>query len=211
MSSNIVYTDGACSNNGKTSSFGGFGLYIKTGCFGEKKIHCKGKQSTYQSEKFPVTNIRMEGMAIIVTMFLYAEKYVNNKKITDIAKHLNNSFSVLPSKLMADSLYSPINPTVRLEEKLEIVTDSKFWIQVLTKWMPGWVNKEIVLTKKNPDLLILMSYYYRLLNVNGVKVILTHVHSHQKGKRTEHADGNDVADVLATSSVSLKDNLFYEV
>lgn len=210
MTVNLVYTDGACSGNGKTNATGGFGIYIKESCFGEKKIKSKGKQCEYAGIKLPVTNIRMEGMAIITTMFLFTELYVFNKKITDPVQYLNDNFSVCPNIVMTDALSGSINPTKRQDVKLEIVTDSKFWIQVLKDWMPGWIRKGMVLTKKNPDLLILMNYYYRILNVNGVEVILTHVHSHQKGKRSYHADGNDVADVLATSSVSCVDNKFYE-
>jgi hypothetical protein len=54
--------------------------------------------------------------------------------------------------------------------------------------------------KKNVDILLLLHYYTTILKQNGIEVEYVHVRSHQVGKRTEHADGNDVADVLATSS-----------
>ncbi len=209
MTTDIIYTDGACSGNGKETSSGGFGVYFKSSAFSssELKINkkCTTKQVTYKDKthRFPVTNIRMEGYAILTVLWAYAEKFVNHKDIdgTAIAEKLNTfrlkSLNCLKEKYAPDEL--KVADSMRAP-KIVIVTDSQFWINVITKWMKGWVKKGIMMEKKNFDLLLLTYYYTTLLDQNGIEVEYVHVRSHQKGKRTAHADGNDVADVLATSS-----------
>ncbi len=75
--------------------------------------------------------------------------------------------------------------------------------------MPSWIRKGILNEKKNPDLLLMLCYYIELFKQNCVQIQFTHVRSHQKGKRTAHADVNDIADQLATSSVTNPTNKFY--
>ena len=72
MSQNIIYTDGACSKNGQPDATGGFGIYLYASCFGDNiKINCKGSTMKLNldgvDQNFPITNIRMEGLAIIAT------------------------------------------------------------------------------------------------------------------------------------------------
>ena len=153
-------------------------------------------------ETFYITNIRMEGLAIIATLFLYAEQFVFAQNITDPVAHLNEKFlkQNKPLKLSYGLNELNVNGSAQCQT-FEIVTDSLFWMNVIEKWMPSWVRKGTLMQKKNPDLLLLLHYYTTLFEQNKVKIVLTHVRSHQRGKRTEHADGNDVADVLATQSV----------
>ena len=92
---------------------------------------------------------------------------------------------------------------------MTIVTDSKFWMDVIQKWMAGWVRKNQLLEKKNPDLLLWLYYFLTLMDHNNMKLELIHVRSHQKGARTEHADDNDIADLLATSAAALPDTDFH--
>ena len=101
-----------------------------------------------------------------------------------------------------------INKNQSSDVTIEIVTDSLFWINVIETWMPNWIKKNILFEKKNVDILLMLHYFWELFIQNNITVKLTHVKSHQKGKRTEHADGNDVADVLATSSVNNTNHLF---
>jgi ribonuclease HI len=206
MSNNLIYTDGACSKNGSTKATGGYGIYLKHSCFGEElKINCKGEPMQMQlngsTETFYVTNIRMEGLAIIATMFLYAERFVFNQNITDPVAFMNEKFlkQEKPLKLSYGTNELNVHGSDQCQT-FEIVTDSLFWMNVIQSWMPTWARKGILMQKKNPDLLLLLHYYSTLFEQNKVKVVLTHVRSHQRGKRTAHADGNDVADVLATSS-----------
>ena len=207
MSSELIYTDGACSGNGTRNATGGFGLFIaKSDIFsGPVKINKKGETMEFdingKKETFYITNIRMEGLAIVSTLALYTDALINNPNDDTILKRLNRiSFN-------ANNL-DVVGHHTSKHFVIEIVTDSLFWINVIESWMPTWIRKGIMMEKKNPDILLLLRYYTDLMKQNNIQIIFTHVKSHQKGKRTHHADGNDVADVLATSSVSNISNDF---
>lgn len=210
MSTEIIYTDGACSKNGTVNATGGFGMFIaKSDIFSSPlKINQKGKQMTLSqtTDVYYVTNIRMEGLAIVSTLALYADVLIKNVSSNDVhaLDRLNSidpfDTTGLKVKYLPTELKS--NNKVRSDIKVEIVTDSLFWINVVESWMPSWIKKNILMQKKNPDILLMLNYYLELLSQNGIKIKFTHVRSHQKGKRTEHADGNDVADVLATSAAA---------
>lgn len=208
MSNQLIYTDGACSKNGTPKATGGYAIYLKSSCFGNNiKINCKGETMHMTLgntvETFYITNIRMEGLAIIATMFLYAERFVFNKNIDHPVNHLNEKFLKQDKPLKLTYAPNELNEQGACSgESFEIVTDSKFWMDVYHKYLPSQVRKGILLKKKNPDLLLLLHYYTTLFQQNNIQVVLTHVRSHQKGKRTAHADGNDVADMLATSSAN---------
>lgn len=200
----LIYTDGACSGNGTARSTGGFGVFIaNTSVFPAPiKINQKGVHMKFNDQTLYVTNIRMEGLAIVSTLALYAHTLIDGIGNNDAIQCLNSidPFNVKDFKVS----YSPDElkefkavPTTTIE----IVTDSQFWINVVETWMPSWARKGIVMQKKNPDILLMCSYYMEKLKQNGITVLFTHVKSHQKGKRSAHADGNDVADVLATSAV----------
>lgn len=213
MTSELIYTDGACSDNGKSNSAGGFGIYIATSALfgGPCKINKRGETMTFRDHTLLVTNIRMEGLAILSTLQLYSSVLILNP-ITpppNPISILNESTSFDAEELTCrygDSELKVLLP-VR-DTTIEIVTDSLFWMKVIDEWMPKWIQKNILLDKKNPDILLLLLYYTELLKQNGVAVIYTHVKSHQRRNRTHHADGNDVADVLATSAVKNTNTAF---
>ena len=207
MSKNVIYTDGACSGNGTKKATGGFGLFIQKNQFNDSqyKINKKGSMMKTISGDNYVTNIRMEGLAIVSTLALFS-KLILEKDQSDFIDILNTtdpfltegmSFGFNPKK------YNDIVPT-----EIEIVTDSMFWIQVIHDWLPGWIRKNIADKKKNPDIVLMLHHYYELLSNNNVNVIFTFVRSHQTKNRTEHADNNDVADVLATTAVNNPNDSF---
>lgn len=215
MINEYIYTDGACSANGKTNSTGGFGVFIaKSYSFDKpKKINYKGVHMKFNNEMFYITNIRMEGLAIVSTMAIYSRLLIDKIKCSDIINNLNeiDPFQVIEPKIFygANELRSlgRIEPTT-----INIITDSKFWMNVIEDWLPKWMKKGIVMEKKNPDILLLIRYYTEKLSQNGIIVKFIHVRSHQtKGSRTEHADGNDIADELATSAVNNNVKGFKEV
>lgn len=217
MSTEIIYTDGACSKNGTTKATGGFGMFIaKSSIFSfPLKLNQKGKQMTFAnnpSDIYYITNIRMEGLAIVSTLALYADALVHNVKdhSPGVLDRLNsiNPFNTDGLKCKYEPNELKVKGVVRSDIKVEIVTDSLFWINVAESWMPSWIKKKILMQKKNPDILLMLYYYLELFSQNGMEIKLTHVRSHQKGKRTEHADGNDVADVLATSAVKNSNDNF---
>ncbi len=214
---NIIYTDGACSKNGSVDATGGFGIYLFKSDFGNNiKIQCKGSSMKLnlngEDRTFNITNIRMEGLAIIATMFLYAEKFVYKKNIADPVEHLNCFFLKQTTPLKLSYSENELNQRNDTEcQSFEIVTDSKFWMQVIEQWLPGWVRKGILMQKANPDLLLILYHLITLFEQNKIKVKFTHVRSHQKGKRSHHADGNDIADILATRSTRNKDTQFKRI
>lgn len=217
MSNNLIYTDGACMKNGKSTATGGFGVYLKYSCFGNDiKINRKGETMHMNfngtEETFYITNIRMEGLAIAATMFLYAEQFVFGKSIINPIEHLNANFLKQERPLQLTYELNELNQNISSQcQTFEIVTDSLFWMNVIQKWMPSWARKGILMQKKNPDILLLLHYYSTLFEQNKIKMVLTHVRSHQKGKRTAHADGNDIADVLATSAANNRDTRFTQI
>jgi ribonuclease HI len=207
---NVIYTDGSTCKNGKSNASGGYGIYIKKSVLSNEEIKinkkCKSESVTIKGEthNFNVTNIRQEGKAILVSMFIFAEHLINGASLTkdNIIEFLNNQKMKDVNEL--SEKYNDHELQIRddIDTEIEIVTDSQFYINVITNWMHGWSKKGIMLEKKNPDLTLYMYYYYTYLNQNGVKVKFTHVRSHQKGKRCCHANSNDIADVLATGSAN---------
>ena len=81
-------------------------------------------------------------------------------------------------------------------QEIEIITDSEFTINVLTKWLPEWEKKNIVHKKANTDLLYLIGDLYKFH-----KVKLTHQKSHTNEK-TENARGNNYVDALVTKALN---------
>lgn len=199
---NIVYTDGACCKNGRPNATGGYGMYFKHSTFGnELCVSRKGfVMSTANNDPMYITNIRMEALAILSTIFAFTEKYIFNRVDAPLDQYMNQNFD----NRYQEILHQPVGTNLFIRdcsgESFEIITDSLFWMNVIQSWMPKWIRTGILSKKKNPDILHILHYYSELMKANKLTMILTHVKSHQKGKRTEHADGNDVADVLATSA-----------
>lgn len=214
MATEIIYTDGACSKNGTAKSTGGFGLYISQSKFSKtpvkinrKGFHMNFRLNDYETPLYYVTNIRMEGLAIVSVFALYADLLVFKKpKKSNISfvDTLNTADVFLQSDQTKQLKKTPIDPDV----EIEIVTDSQFWINVIKLWMPNWIKKNIMMEKKNPDILLMLKYYLDLFEVNNIRFKFTHVKSHQKGKKTFHAFGNEIADELATSSVTNTDTQY---
>ncbi len=199
MSEEIIYTDGSCVGNGSSRSKGGFGLYIESSSMFSApcKIGRKGETAEGDGETYYVTNIRMEGLAIVSTLALYAQKLSYSTSYDPI--EILNSVDVYNVSTV------PTGATKRLDcDKITIVTDSQFWINVIQKWMPNWIKKNIINEKKNPDILNILKEYVRWYKENGVDINFVFVRSHQKGKRTEHADSNDIVDIIAKEAASNK-------
>lgn len=205
---NMIYTDGSCSKNGSKKATGGCGIYIFSSALGSNiKL---GKQispstGTYQdvTYSYPVSNIRTEGYAILYTMYLFSHHYLyksfSSSSTSSLLKWLN-TFSLPPleslkTKYSKTELYIKKNTT---KKQIHIFTDSKFWIDVYTSWMPTWIHKGILLEKKNIDLLLYGYYYHTLLHQNNIEVVFHHVYAHQKGKQLDvHAIRNNEVDEIA--------------
>jgi uracil-DNA glycosylase len=65
-------------------------------------------------------------------------------------------------------------------DKLYIITDSQFWIDMFEKYMPEWsVNNKFGI-KKNKDLTVKLWAVYKLLLDKKKEIIFNHVNSHNK-------------------------------
>ena len=92
--------------------------------------------------------------------------------------------------------------------KVIIVTDSEFWINMITKYIPSWAEKEIPFeSKQNPDIVSdLWNYYNNLYIIHEKVVEFRHIKSHGKSGWSNHPigsyerfcyDNNEYADKLA--------------
>ena len=115
-------------------------------------------------------------------------------KLTNIKKDINSVDFKLKSR-----------------NKYLIVSDSEFWINVITKWTNSWIKKFIICEKKNLDLIILINYYMHNLYDNGIEIVFQHVNGHaDKNKEKElnfYEKGNIMADKLANLGHKNKDLL----
>lgn len=220
----VVYTDGGCNANGAANATGGFGIYLLSSALfsAPVRINRKGERMIFASsggfQEFSVTNIRMEGLAIVSALALYthtlvtapASPEVERKDVVAILNAANPfrtagfKLEYQPSEL--DAWTAPKPPGCQVS--VEIVTDSQFWINVVESWMPKWIRTNKIADKKNQDILLMFAHHMQVLKHNGVAIAFTHVRSHQQGARTAHADGNDIADELATAASTNATTLF---
>lgn len=77
-------------------------------------------------------------------------------------------------------------------EPTEIYTDSEFWINVVTKWAPGWAEKGW--TKKGGDIKNLDIVQELYAMYQGSPITLVWVRGH------DGHDGNELADVWANKA-----------
>jgi hypothetical protein len=85
--------------------------------------------------------------------------------------------------------------------KFLIVTDSEFWINVITKWSNNWIKKKLYMDKKNLDIILYINYYLYLLNTNNILIDFKFIRGHADKNKNEELDiyqkGNIIADKLA--------------
>jgi ribonuclease HI/uracil DNA glycosylase len=157
----LIYTDGACTGNGKgIAAYAGYAVYFSEGALNNKVKYKKLEPVIINNEIIYPTNQRAEGIAICVA--LESANYTN----------------------------------------VTIVTDSKFWINMIEDYIPSWILKGIDFnTKKNPDIT------NRLKKIIDKKfnIKLIHIESHGKNPNSnpEHVKGNDIADKFAVKAKHL--------
>jgi ribonuclease HI len=148
---------------------------------------------------YEATNIRAEGLGILYSLIYI--KLISIDKITDKDE--------LSKNLILDHIYNiQENMNVITKNKLEeyvnkflIVTDSEFWINVITKWSNSWIKKKQYLDKKNVDIVLYINYYLSLLNNNKILINFQHVRGHADKKSNVndldiYQKGNIMADKL---------------
>lgn len=82
-------------------------------------------------------------------------------------------------------------------DNVKLYTDSKYSINVITKWYDIWIRKGLLKHKKNIDMIQNICQLYKQSNVE-----LIHVRAHT-GKMDEHSIGNMIADRLAGDSLKI--------
>lgn len=158
-----------------------------------------------QFNQFAGTNIRAEGYAILYTLVyikllvidgLDSKQEIIEKfkldRLTNIKKDIN-----------------VINFNLKSTNKFMIITDSLFWIDLVTKWTNSWIKKFIICEKKNLDLILLINYYMHILYENNIEILFQHVHGHSDKDKSKQLNfyerGNVFVDQLANMANKLKD------
>jgi ribonuclease HI len=184
---------------------------IYTDCNNEKNTTCKIHKTddmllNKQFFQFQGTNIRAEGIAILYAL-LYIKTIVVDKNDTKKSVIKNLKLDNLTN--IKKSIHT-IDFRSKSSNKYLIVSDSQFWIDVITKWSNSWVYKFTILEKKNLDINILINYYMNQLYDNGVEIVFQHVKGHSdKNKDVKlnfYQRGNVMADQLANLANKLKDS-----
>jgi len=91
--STMVYTDGACKNNGRPNAKGGYGVYFQKGPLAGMKIHAPLAESKHNGHTMKPTNNRGELLAAIDALETYHEHGC-----------VGNLYLVVDSKLTMDTI-----------------------------------------------------------------------------------------------------------
>lgn len=225
----VIFTDGACSKKiPNKPKNGGFGIYIKDKTIieilKEFKLYkkCNTDKFTINTETldkqdfnneylYEITNIRAEGYAILYTLIIF--KYLlidkNKQDKQELLNYLNN-MTIFPYNNFKEKITISNNP---ITNDILIITDSEFWINVITKWSVNWFYKNTICNKKNIDLVLYILYYYHLLLKNDINVEFLHINGHAERKGVNcysyNEIGNMEADKLAVKSKNCIDYLFH--
>ena len=183
-------------NNGKD---------IENGYCKSHKLENMELNSQYFS--YNATNIRAEGYGILYSLIYI--KLLNVDNITNKRDILKN-FKIDKIDNVKDNL-KYINHYAKSSTKFLIVTDSEFWINLITKWSNSWIKKNAVFDKKNSDLVLMINHYMKILNDNNVEINFKHVKGHSdkiKGAELNiYQKGNIISDKLANFGNKNKDLL----
>ncbi len=168
----------------------------------------------FNYEQFQPTNIRSEGNAILLALktILYIDNVENEISSKKLKKHLTYSST---KKLYNISTLDLTE--IKFEDVISgdsnehlIVSDSKFWIELITKWMSGWVSKRVIMEKKNIDIILKILITLNEMMEKGHRVKFQHINGHQDKKQNADINfyhkGNILADKLATHASKSKDN-----
>lgn len=143
--------------------------------------------------KHPPTNIRAEGKAIILAINAVINKLKSQSKL--------DQPSIDGVNITSLELHDH-----QSEDKLLIVTDSKFWIDLVTEWLAGWIAKRKIMERANIDLIVKILIARNQLAELGVKLEFLHVYGHQDKKKENlsfQEKGNVIADKLATHASAM--------
>jgi ribonuclease HI len=187
-------------------------------CSGCKPTASPQHEQVVEMEKrwvsYQPTNIRAEGLAMLTA--LKFSLCSSKKDVRGVAAQMNtrvhNTLEIQGTMERWNNV--PASPAAFAGRKVIIITDSLFWIDLVTKWQNGWISKKTVFEKKNYDIIATINITLNKLSARGVKVDFKHVHGHQD----EHLDqsqlnmfhkGNVLADKLANHGLEMADCLLH--
>ena len=148
---------------------------------------------------YDATNIRAEGLGILYSL-IYIKLIILDQ--IDDKIELNKNLSLCQINNIQESL-TVINKKkdTEYQYKFLIVTDSEFWINVITKWSNNWIKKKLYMEKKNLDIILYINYYLNLLNDNNILIDFKFIRGHADKNKNQQLDiyqkGNIMADKLA--------------
>lgn len=141
------------------------------------------------------TNIRAEGNAILLAIraMVNMMNSESKTKTQDI-----NGVKVTSLKLTTPGA---------INRRMLIITDSKFWIDSIRDWLPGWIANRKLMERKNIDIISKLILSINQLTDLGVGLDFLHVRGHQDSKKEElsfQEKGNVIADKLATHASAME-------
>jgi ribonuclease HI len=163
--------------------------YSESGKCSEHKLPNERSKLNYQI--YQTTNIRAEGLAILLAI----QAMINIKR----KKNVTERDTIVGVQL--NTLKAP--KFTFIGEKMAIITDSKFWIDVMTSWLSGWISKRTLMTRKNIDIIVRLIKAVEDLEKVGVSLTFWHTRGHQTDDSFE-TKGNNLADKLATTASASK-------
>jgi ribonuclease HI len=181
------------------------------------KIHKQDQMiQSIEFKNYDPTNIRAEGLALIYALIYLKIILIDNNLEQDKIIESINNIQFEKSEFKFREYIDPNNP--KEYKYYQFITDSEFWINVITKWSNNWIKQNIVLEKKNIDLIYYINYLLNLLYDNKIiihfKFIKAHADKNQTDKNNEkikytfYQKGNIMADKLANIA---KENINYNV
>lgn len=157
---------------------------------------------------YDATNIRAEGLGILYSLIFIKSIVLDNlENKKDILKNMKIDF--------INNIHESFKIITRFDInsynfKFLIVTDSEFWINVITKWSNSWIRKKTYIDKKNLDIILYINYYLYILNSNNILIKFKFIRGHSDKKNTIDKlnlfqKGNIMADKLANIGKENKD------
>jgi ribonuclease HI len=146
------------------------------------------------------TNIRAEGLAIVYALMYLKFVIIDNITRETLVNHFN-TFQFENPKLQFVEYKIPVDTAGYTF--YQIITDSEFWINVITKWSNGWIKQNKILEKKNIDIIYYINILLNALFDNKIIIHFQFVRGHADTKKnkdskyTIYQKGNIMADKLA--------------
>lgn len=156
------------------------------------------------------TNIRAEGLAIVYALMYLKFIIIDKINNSDLVNHFN-TFQFNGSLLEFNEYNIPTNHYNYTFYQL--ITDSEFWINVITKWSNNWIKQNKILEKKNIDIIYYINILLNELLQNNIIIHFKFVRGHsdksnKDNKFSIYQKGNIIADKLANIA---KENSNYNV